>query len=204
MWDGEVVEEVIWEGGNHSSRLARELKRVITEKSWDFQKLDMVAVSIGPGSFTGLRIGLSLAKGISWSLGIPLKGIPTYEVIRENFSPPSHPLIIIIPSRKEEFYFFKWVEGRWEVEGEIVSIDELPRMIEEDSFTLAGEGVPLYQEKLREVLRGKRACFPSASQCIPCPSSLASLAEKGEIPSWEEGLSVSPLYLRLPRIGGRG
>ncbi len=69
------------EGMQHVNRLAPFVERCMEELKRKEEKLDAVAVSLGPGSYTGLRIGLSLAKGLAFSLGIPLIGVDTLKII---------------------------------------------------------------------------------------------------------------------------
>lgn len=80
--DGEVAE--LWEdatGSNHSRKLAPYVEQALDTLARKEQQLDAVAVSLGPGSYTGLRIGLSLAKGLCFSRSLPLIGIPTLELL---------------------------------------------------------------------------------------------------------------------------
>ncbi len=69
------------EGMQHANRLAPFVERCMEELHRKELKLDAVAVSMGPGSYTGLRIGLSLAKGLAFSLGIPLIGVDTLKIL---------------------------------------------------------------------------------------------------------------------------
>ena len=69
------------EGMNHAVRLAPFVKRCVEEAKRKEMPIDALAVSMGPGSYTGLRIGLSLAKGLAFSMNIPLIGVSTLEVL---------------------------------------------------------------------------------------------------------------------------
>lgn len=69
------------EGMNHATKLAPFVERCMDEISRRDWHLDAVAVSLGPGSYTGLRIGLSLAKGLAYSLNVPLIGISTLQIL---------------------------------------------------------------------------------------------------------------------------
>lgn len=69
------------EGMKHAERLAPFIERCMEELKRKEEKADAVAVSIGPGSYTGLRIGLSTAKGLAFSLGVPLIGVPTLKIL---------------------------------------------------------------------------------------------------------------------------
>ena len=69
------------EGMNHATKLAPFVEKCMSELKRKGESPDAVAVSIGPGSYTGLRIGLSLAKGLAFSLGIPLIGLSTLQIL---------------------------------------------------------------------------------------------------------------------------
>lgn len=74
----QLIEE---EPMKHSERLAPFISEIMDEAARKEKKIDAVAVSLGPGSYTGLRIGLSTAKGICFGLGVPLIGVPTLQAI---------------------------------------------------------------------------------------------------------------------------
>jgi len=77
------------------------LQKTATEKS----QLNCIAVSIGPGSFTGLRAGLASAKALALSLKLPLIGISTFSAIAERLNKQFGRTNVLIPSRRDEFYF---------------------------------------------------------------------------------------------------
>lgn len=79
----ELLCEYTWLAGNnnHSIDLFASIQRIIAERQLSLQQLDAIAVAIGPGSFNGLRVALSTAKGLAFALGKPLVGISTLELI---------------------------------------------------------------------------------------------------------------------------
>lgn len=98
------------EGRSHASQLTVLIRELLAEASVSTQELDAVAVSKGPGSYTGLRIGVSVAKGISYGAGIPLIGINTmtamyYGFISKQGLPPGETLLCpMIDARRMEVY----------------------------------------------------------------------------------------------------
>jgi tRNA threonylcarbamoyladenosine biosynthesis protein TsaB len=98
------------EGRSHAAQLTVLIRELLTEASVTTQELDAVAVSKGPGSYTGLRIGVSVAKGISYGAGIPLIGINTmtamyYGYISKYGVPPDETLLCpMIDARRMEVF----------------------------------------------------------------------------------------------------
>ncbi|TLU88460.1 MAG: tRNA (adenosine(37)-N6)-threonylcarbamoyltransferase complex dimerization subunit type 1 TsaB [Chlorobium sp.] len=78
---------------------------VLASGGLDRKDLDRIAFSSGPGSFTALRIGISVAKGIAWGLGVPLIAVPTMPVMAAALDEPTLTVMTVIQSRKGEYYF---------------------------------------------------------------------------------------------------
>ena len=201
--DRRIKREVIFPSYRLSSVFLPSLQKAFRETLINIKDIDIIAVSTGPGSFTGLRIGMSIGKSLSLSQHIPLIGIPTPYIIRENVPFPRYPLLILIGARKGEVYTFLYRKERenWEeiIREEITKIQDLKGRIRERKFIAVGEGALKYKEQIKENL-GEKVEFLPFPQNIPRPSNLAFLAEKEKI-DFEKGLSLSPIYIGLPRIG---
>jgi tRNA threonylcarbamoyladenosine biosynthesis protein TsaB len=100
-------EKSIVESHIHSEKLLTLIQELCDEQKLELAQLDGVAVSIGPGSFTGLRIGLSTAKGLSYALDKPLIAVPTFESIAK-CALTAHPectrIIVCIDAKQREYY----------------------------------------------------------------------------------------------------
>lgn len=80
--DGNIIaSKETTEGNSHSTQLAPFIKEIMSENEFDFADLQAIAVSMGPGSYTGLRIGVSTAKGLCFGLDIPLIAVSTLEAM---------------------------------------------------------------------------------------------------------------------------
>lgn len=122
------------EGMNHAVKLAPFVERCIEELKRKEEKADAVAVSLGPGSYTGLRIGLSLAKGLAFSLGVPLIGIPTLQILavkamfRSMDWEGDEIIIPMVDARRMEVYTGAYNFALNEI------VKEQPMILDSDSF----------------------------------------------------------------------
>lgn len=99
-----AVREYNGEGYSHGEMLHRFIKEVLAEAGLHIRQLDAVAVSEGPGSYTGLRIGVSAAKGICFSLNIPLITLPTLEILARQLQVNEGVLVPMLDARRMEVY----------------------------------------------------------------------------------------------------
>lgn len=96
---------------SHSEKLFEIIKSVVEQAQIEFEEIKLIAVSSGPGSFTGLRIGMSAAKGIAQILSIPILDVPTFEALAMQisvYSIPESSFIIANKVGKDELYFGKF------------------------------------------------------------------------------------------------
>ena len=97
----------------HSERLMVAIDRALTDAGWDASALDGLAVAVGPGSFTGLRIGLATVKGLALALGCPVAAVPTLDAMAAALPWASRPVCPVLDARKGEVYasLFRWDAG---------------------------------------------------------------------------------------------
>lgn len=166
------------EGRSHASQLTVLIRELLAEASVTAQDLDAVAVSKGPGSYTGLRIGVSVAKGISYGAGIPLIGINTmtamyYGFISKHGTPPSDTLLCpMIDARRMEVF-----NALFSPDGTIVR-PTAADIIDETSFR-------------EELNKGKVVFFGSGA--AKCKGTIT-----GSNALFEEDFTLSASYLQLP------
>ncbi len=124
--DGKTIlcKEMAEEGYSHAERLHVFVEEIIKESGITFQDISAIAVSQGPGSYTGLRIGVSAAKGLCYALGIPLIAIDTLQVLASQAKISNGLIIPMIDARRMEVYsaiFNANLEIRRAVEAEIIT-----------------------------------------------------------------------------------
>jgi tRNA threonylcarbamoyladenosine biosynthesis protein TsaB len=109
--DERVVGEYVLDvRATHSERLMPAIDRVLRDVGWRAGDLQALAVAVGPGSFTGLRIGLATVKGLSLALGVAVAAVPTLDALAESLPFAALPVCPVLDARKGEVYagLYRW------------------------------------------------------------------------------------------------
>lgn len=153
LTDGDRVikSEFVNSGLTHSETLLPMVKRVMGDN--EFSSLDAVAITAGPGSFTGVRIGVATVKGIAFAGNIPCYGVSTLEAIAYNFVEENCVVCAVMDARRMQFYnaIFKVENGivsRFTPD-RAISIDDLREELKQyDSVIIAGDGAALCSQNI--------------------------------------------------------
>jgi len=145
MEDGQLIgESLIHIKRTHSERLLPTVDHLLKEVSTGLEDVDCFAVTTGPGSFTGLRIGLSTVKGLAWSLERPVVGVSTLEALALNIPYSALSICPIIDARKGEVWaaIYRWGGGGLvaEVKDMAIRPEDLVKRIKEPTIFL-GDGI---------------------------------------------------------------
>ncbi|MFQ5666016.1 MAG: tRNA (adenosine(37)-N6)-threonylcarbamoyltransferase complex dimerization subunit type 1 TsaB [Candidatus Binatia bacterium] len=152
--DGEVVaEHSRLAGESHAVSLLPLIDEVLQRAACSVRALDGVAVSCGPGSFTGLRIGLSVAKGMACAAGLRLVAVPTLEALARTVADHRGVICAVLDARKGEVYaacFESAAAGGWRrlTADKLVTPESLLAMLP-TGCTVLGDAVPVYGAFLR-------------------------------------------------------
>jgi tRNA threonylcarbamoyladenosine biosynthesis protein TsaB len=103
--DGVLIGElVLLNRKHHSQRILGMIAHLLKECGLDLKEIDLFSVAVGPGSFTGLRVGVATMKGLATGLSKPLKGVSTLEAFAGQMGYTPYPICPLIPARKNEVY----------------------------------------------------------------------------------------------------
>jgi tRNA threonylcarbamoyladenosine biosynthesis protein TsaB len=185
----------------HSERLMKEIDRVLLGASMDIAEIDVIGISIGPGSFTGLRVGLSTVKGLVYATGKKFVTAPTLEAMAWNIPFSECQICPMFDARRKEIYtaVFRWSGGgfRRVVNECTLSVGELLPRIDSKTIFL-GEGAVLYRDIITSELKD-RALFGAPQHMMPSPSNVAFLCmEKAMKGEFSDALTAIPAYYRRP------
>ena len=126
MEENEILSEISFDAKmRHGERLFAEIENVLAAAGRESHQLQSIAVVLGPGSFTGLRIGLAAAKGLAQSLGIGVVGVPSVNLYASASAHIEAPRVVILPDRKDWVYgaLYDGIDCR--IELKVYSLDEL-------------------------------------------------------------------------------
>jgi tRNA threonylcarbamoyladenosine biosynthesis protein TsaB len=196
--DGNLIaESVIREPRAQASRLAPMIEEVLTAMPAEMSTLDAVAITSGPGSYTGLRIGTSTAKGICYSLDIPLISISTLDLLAFEANRDNHNefyLCPLIDARRMEVYCKVLSPGMQticQVEAKVIDDESFKELLSHQKMLFFGNG----SEKCKSVIKHQNAYF--IDNISPLASSLGILAEtKFLTKEFEDLENYAPHYLK--------
>lgn len=173
----------------HQERIGMLAREVATQAGVKFSDLTRIAVTVGPGSFTGLRVGLAFAKGLATALSIPCVGVNTLEALAASV-PGSGFVAAVLDARMSQVYLQIFDGGVALMAPDALDLGSAAARLAElhggQAVTLVGSGAPL----LAETFSGARVLTPVS----PDPVAIARLATARPAPSH----SPRPLYLRAP------
>jgi tRNA threonylcarbamoyladenosine biosynthesis protein TsaB len=198
-----LLAESVWHSGrDHSAQLLPQLTLLLRHLGAERAAIAAVAVALGPGSWSGLRVGLSTAKGLALARGVPIIGVGTLNALAYQYERPGATTIPLIRLGRERFATAEPAKGRAGAEARLAE----PRNTTLAELAAGVTGRALFcgdvdadvQAELRERL-GSRALFPSPSAAVRRPGYLAELAwqrlSAGEV---DNLATLEPIYLGQP------
>lgn len=197
-------EHTWWSGQNHSVELLANISRLLGQAKIAVSEVGALAVAIGPGSYNGLRVGVSTAKGLAYALKKPLIGVSTLEVLAYQHSNLTLPIRPLLDAGRGEVVTALYRNFRrvWrQLEGQrVTSVDALCQMTERRTL-FCGEISPVAGAELRHRL-GNKAIVVSQASSARRAGYLAELAWR----RWQEDrlddpTGLQPVYIRRPPIG---
>jgi len=201
VYDGtQVLAEMTWTSQQHHTvELAPVLAGLLDRSGVSMDMLSALGVAIGPGSFTSLRVGLALVKGLALARHLPLMGIPTLDIVAAAQPVSKHPLAAVLQAGRGRIAigWYKCTKNSWQAQGPARSgtADELADEIESPTH-VAGE---LSAEDRQRLARKRvNVLLVSPALCVRRPAVLAELAwarwQAGQI---DEPASLAPIYLHV-------
>lgn len=186
--------------GAHGTLLLPTITRLLAKSGLTLKQLDGLVCSIGPGSFTGLRVGTATLLGLRAASDLPLVLVPTLEAMAWSFRGTSGPICPVLPSRKDEIY---WAVFRWGPDGlerlvsEHVGSPQALAQTLTDATTMLGDGWTTMEPAIRAALGQDVTIIPAPGDSVrPSAVTVGQVGierlRRGEV----AGDQVAPLYVQ--------
>jgi len=183
----------------HAERLMSAIQWLLNASQLSIKDISAFAVSIGPGSFTGLRIGLSTAKGFSYSTGKPLLPVLTLDAFARTLPFCTYLICPMLDARKDEVYtaLYKWEDGLCKkiISEMAITPKEFLKEIKGETVFI-GDGALIYKKLIMDTLKDN-AVFAPPGKMLPSAGGAAEIAIemlKNDINI--DPLSLTPFYIR--------
>lgn len=200
LYDGDkVLGEMTWTTRqHHTAELSPALSGLLKRCGVTMSMLHALGVAIGPGSFTSLRVGLSLIKGIALARSLPVMGISTLDVIAAAQPLSKHALVAVLQAGRTRFAFgvYQAAKKQWQAEGPVRSgtLDELLAEFEGPAV-IAGE---FTSDERKKISKLKKLQLASPAMCVRRPAVLAELAwQRWQDHDVDDAAALAPIYLHV-------
>ncbi len=195
-----VLAEMHWQSkSHHTVELAATVKDLMARCGVSPEELTLLVCALGPGTFTGLRIGLAFAKGLALSLRIPVIGIPTFDFLAAGVPLSENPLMCVLPAGRSRLAvsWYKSNGEAWQQEsGPVVMMPaDLSEQISGPTL-ITGEMTPEDRQVLGR--KWKNALLTSPAFSVRRPALLAELGwQRWEAGQRDDPVSLAPIYLHV-------
>lgn len=199
-----VVVEERSSGLLHAETLVPTIKHLVGKAGWTMTAIEGIAVAIGPGSFTGLRIGIATAKGIALALHLPIVGVSSLAIIAANRPAGDGVAVPLIDARRGEIYgsavCFARDHRLFTAIGDAVMspalwCDRLATLRQHGRLWLAGDGALRYRALFEQRL-GKSLEFAADEGHVPHAMAIAHISLQQLLRGGDEIVSLVPTYIR--------
>ena len=200
LYDGaQVLGEFAWRSGQrHTVELAPAVADLLARCAVTMDDVNVLGVALGPGSFTSLRVGLALVKGLALSRHIPLIGIPTLDILAQAQPMSKLPLAVAIQAGRGR-YALGWYKAsgkQWQAQGEarVVTLEALLAEVQSPSV-MCGEFTAEVRQK---IMSNENMQLVSPTGSIRRPAVLAELVwarwQNGDV---DDAATLAPIYLHV-------
>ena len=200
LYDGsQVISEYAWRSSQrHTIELAPAVFELLKRCGLTMEDVRALGVALGPGSFTSLRVGLSLVKGLALARHLPLIGIPTLDILAAAQKPSRLPLAVAIQAGRGRLAlgWYKRSKNGWQAKGpaRVVTVEGLAEEVQ-SPVIVCGEFTSAERHKLAEKPEIRLA---SPAQCMRRPAVLAELAwQRWQAGAVDDEATLAPIYLHV-------
>jgi len=198
--DPVVIGEMRWASSNHHTvELTASVDMMMKRCNIQVEQLTLLVAALGPGTFTGLRIGLAFLKGLALSLNLPILGVPTFDYMASAQPLSENPMAVALPAGRSRLAvgWYAVKDGRWQPtsEPQVMTPDELSDQINGPTL-LCGEFTA--DERQTVGRKWKNALLTSPAQSVRRPAMLAEIGwQRWQAGQRDDPVTLHPIYLHI-------
>lgn len=189
-------------GRGHTEKLLSAVESVLTSSSVALRDLDAIGVSIGPGRFSGLRVGLATAKGLAAASGLPVAPVQTLAALAGSARPYEGLVCPMLDARRGEVYsaLFRLGSGCERFTQDVAvtpgaMLKTVGGQAGDERVLFLGSGAAMSRDEISSSF-GAGALFPDEDVAAPAPLAMAAIIEEASLPDAAEAATLEPIYLR--------
>ncbi|MDD4953944.1 MAG: tRNA (adenosine(37)-N6)-threonylcarbamoyltransferase complex dimerization subunit type 1 TsaB [Candidatus Omnitrophica bacterium] len=184
-------------GTKHSALLIPTIKRALDALGWRMPDIDYFACGLGPGSFTGIRIGVATIKGLSWAMGKPALGVPTLDILAQNIKDVEGDIAVALDAKRGLIYCGIYRKKKDKISRlrpyMLLSCQEFFKAVKPGSIIL-GDAAGLYHQEMAKYIKGVNIL--DKDSWYPLPYNIITLAMAGiKDKKAASSATLKPIYL---------
>ena len=196
--DHVVFDHYVDFGQFYSEKLIIAIHRLREDAGVKIKEVDLFAVGLGPGAFTGLRIGVATVKGLAFALDKPIVGIGSLDGLAMEVKLAKYPIVPVVDGKRGDVFYAIYQDGERVTGYEVDKVGEFLDRVKSGEYIFVGDGADIYREQLIKLMN-KRAHFITPNPIAPRGATIAWLGklkcERGEL---DDIKKLEPLYLHPP------
>lgn len=186
-----------WEKqSSHSEVISDVFLKLLKTQSWALKDLTHIAVGIGPGSFTGIRVGVNFAKTLAYGLRLPIAGINSLKILSAPHLSQPLPVLSVINAFKNQVFVAVYHNHQELLEPRVFGLNDLEEFVKTPYLGL-GDGLEIYKNEFSKSFQNFIQSPEAQQRQTPHASDLVRLIEQDQgLASFMDWKSVNPLYIR--------
>lgn len=183
-------------GAKHAEKLLPMISRVMKRAGIEFAELDRIAVAKGPGSFTGIRIGIAAARGLALAASKPLSGVNSLDAMAHGICSGGRPILAVLDAKRGQVYVQSFApDGVPLSEARVIKPTDIVALLSEHQYTVVGDGLSLIRPYLLKLGDKKLDLIFNETEGLPRATDVA-LAANFQLRMELVNEEVVPIYLR--------
>ncbi|MBR5157364.1 MAG: tRNA (adenosine(37)-N6)-threonylcarbamoyltransferase complex dimerization subunit type 1 TsaB [Clostridia bacterium] len=199
--DGAIIcEYTLNQKKTHSAQLLPMIEQMLKASGYEFSDIDAFACGVGPGSFTGVRIGVTTVKGFAQALNKPVIAADSLEILAFGCTPFDGMIVSAVFARVDEVFCAAYEHNEsgliTKIAPSVMTIGELLEILPDTKCLFVGDGAVMHKGLIKEKM-GEKAYFAGERQNIISAANLALLCDSRTESGFKRYDEISPLYLRV-------